>query len=122
MSAEELMQRVTARLTEAEQRQDPGPLLGEDAVTDALALLTAAAPAPEVVVQFGPLLLVCWTYWYRAGAGDRNPEADQEAVVALALRNILRRLLPDPSVLPDLPPGAVEVELDVPIRCRPSPA
>ncbi|MFD8689213.1 CHAT domain-containing protein [Streptomyces sp. NPDC059651] len=108
----ELAGRVGSRLSEAEQAQDLGVLLGEDAATDALRLLAGAAPAPDVEVPFGPLLLVCWTYWYRASAGDRNPAADEEAVFALALRNLLRPLLPDPSVLPDLPPEIAESEAD----------
>ncbi len=116
MSAEELMRRATARLAEAERIQDIEPLLGESALTDALSLLSTAAPAPDVIVQFAPLVVACWTYWYRSGAGERNPEADQDAMLALALRNILRPLLPDPGVLPVLPPDIAEVELDVPTR------
>ncbi|MEU9203076.1 CHAT domain-containing protein [Streptomyces sp. NPDC048332] len=108
----ELAGRVGSRLNEAGQTQDLGVLLGEDAETDALRLLAGAAPAPDVEVPFGPLLLVCWTYWYRASAGDRNPAADEEAAFALALRNLLRPLLPDPSVLPELPPEIAEPEAD----------
>ncbi|WP_406449431.1 CHAT domain-containing protein [Streptomyces sp. NBC_00876] len=112
----ELAGRVAARISEAEQTQDLGTLLGEDAGTDALRLLAGAAPAPELEVRFGPVLLVCWTYWYRASAGDRNPAADEEGLLALALRNLLRPLLPDPAVLPGLPPEMEEFEADALIR------
>ncbi|MFF2328467.1 MULTISPECIES: CHAT domain-containing protein [unclassified Streptomyces] len=116
MSDGELTRRVAARLAEADKTQDLEALLSESAETDALGLLAEAAPAPDVEVRFGPLLLVCWTYWYRASAGDRNPAADEEAVLALALRNVLRPLLPDPDVLPDLPPGVEELEADALVR------
>ncbi|WP_330238517.1 CHAT domain-containing protein [Streptomyces sp. NBC_00525] len=112
----ELAGRVAARLGEAGQTRDLEGLLSEDAETDALRLLAGAAPAPGVEVPFDPLLLVCWTYWYRASAGDRNPAADQDALFALALRSLLRPLLPDPSVLPDLPPEIAEVEADTFLR------
>ncbi|MFI6154707.1 CHAT domain-containing protein [Kitasatospora sp. NPDC051170] len=112
MSVEELADRLAARLAEAERTRDAGPLLAEDAELDVLRLLVEAAPAPNTVVPYGPLLLVCWAYWYRAAAGTRNPAADRDVVLALALRNVLRPRLPDPSVLPALPPGAEEAEVD----------
>lgn len=87
-------------------------MLTPQAKSDAYRLLRDAAPSPAEFVQFGPVQLACATFWARAAAGEANPEAQSEALVALGLRNILRHHLPDPSVLPALPPGVPEFDVD----------
>ncbi|MFD7861909.1 CHAT domain-containing protein [Streptomyces sp. NPDC059783] len=112
MSDDALIRRVAGRLDRAERTQDRRELLSEEAAADALRLLVTVAPSPDREVRFGPLLLICWTYWFRAGAGEENPEAEAEAAIALALRATLRPRLPDPRMLPELPPEAGEPETD----------
>ena len=111
MPDEGLLRRSTDRLAEFERTGDFEPLLAHQARTDAYRLL-ADAPAPDQVVLFGPVMLAFATFWYRATAGDRHPEAKQDAHTALGLRNFLRHLLPDPSALPKLPPGIPETDHD----------
>lgn len=112
MPDEELSRRAANRLLEADRTGDLAPVLTLDARSDAYRLLCAAAPSPTELVQFGAIQLACATFWARATAGEANPAAEAEALVALGLRNILRHHLPDPSVLPPLPPGVTELDLD----------
>ena len=112
MLDEELMRRAAARLAEVEENGDYAPVLTPEALSDAVRLLADVAEAPDRMVQFGPLLLVLGTHWYRAGAGERNPEAEEDANKALVLRALLQRHLDDPSVLPPLAPGFEEPEVD----------
>lgn len=109
----DLMRRALVLIAEVERTGDLGPVLTPEAASAAFRLLAAAAPAPDQNVDFVQLYFALSILWSR-GCADRllNPQAEQDAEMALRLRSILRQHLPDPSILPDLLPGTSETEVD----------
>ncbi|WP_369260511.1 CHAT domain-containing protein [Streptomyces sp. R35] len=95
----ELQDRVIARLVAAQNARDPAPLRGEDAVSDALALLREAAPSPEGVIDLDGVAAVCWTFFLRH-QGPEDPDAQRNVLIALSTFGFLCPQVPADAQLP----------------------
>ncbi|MFF5497604.1 CHAT domain-containing protein [Streptomyces aquilus] len=97
----ELRGRVVARLVTAQNTRDPALLRDPEAVSDALALLRQAAPAPEAPVDLESVVQVFWTFWFRH-LGDEDPEAEQNLSVIVGTFMHLCPRLPPEAGLPEV--------------------
>ncbi|MFT9821204.1 hypothetical protein, partial [Lysinibacillus sp. NPDC056185] len=94
-----LQKRVVARLVAAQNAQDPELLRGQDAVSDAMALLREVAPSPEEEIDLGAVAAVCWTFWFRH-LGPEDPDAQQNLFIAVGTFGFLCPRVPGHVPLP----------------------
>ncbi|MCQ4043235.1 CHAT domain-containing protein [Streptantibioticus rubrisoli] len=95
----ELRDRVVERLTTAQNASSAAPLRGPDAVSDALALLREAAPAPGETVDLAAVAAVCWTFWLRH-QGPEDPDAQRNMTIAFSAFGFLCPRVPADAQLP----------------------
>lgn len=90
---------MIARLLAAQNARDPAPLRGEDAVSDALALLREAAPSPEGTIDLDGVAAVCWTFFLRH-QGPEDPDAQRNVLITLSTFGFLCPRVPADAQLP----------------------
>ncbi|MFC5666528.1 CHAT domain-containing protein [Kitasatospora misakiensis] len=97
----ELYDRVAARVSDALDAVDRGPLRSPEAVEDAFTLLRAATPSPDLPVDLWAVRAVLWTFWGRH-EGAEDPDALLNSLVAYQAFGYLRNRLPPEALPPQL--------------------